>query len=64
MAVPIAGTGNDAASKQALETLREETIPDAFRGVDATVSVGGQTAESVDFADQMASGCRSWSGSC
>ena len=53
VAIPIAGDGNDAASKQALDTLREETIPAAFGGVDATVSVGGQTADSVDFTDQM-----------
>ncbi len=52
--IPMAGTGSDAGSKRALANIRNQLIPGAFEGVTgATVSVGGQTASSVDFNDQM-----------
>jgi RND superfamily putative drug exporter len=53
--IPIAGDGNNQASKNALANLREELIPAAFAGVDAQVAVTGTTAESVDFNDLLAS---------
>ncbi len=51
--IPIVGAGTDAASKRALETLRDEVIPRAFAGVDAEVSVSGETAGNVDFTNRM-----------
>ena len=52
--VPIAGTGSDTDSKQALSSIREQLVPAAFDGVDgAEVSVGGQTAGTVDFNHRM-----------
>ncbi|MGB2852790.1 MAG: MMPL family transporter [Solirubrobacterales bacterium] len=51
--IPIAGTGADGASEEALSHLREELIPGAFAGADAEVNVTGQTASGVDFNRQM-----------
>ena len=51
--VPIAGTGTDDPSKQALSQVRENLIPDAFASADAEVNVTGQTASGVDFNEQM-----------
>ena len=50
--VPIAGDGQDRASRQALESLRERIVPDTVGRV-ATANVGGATAASVDFNDQL-----------
>ena len=53
--VPMIGDGDDAASERALSTLREDVIPAtiaAAEGVDEVV-VGGQTAELVDYNDNM-----------
>ncbi len=47
--LPLAGDGSDATSRAALTTLREEIVPGAFASVpDATVTIGGRTAETVD----------------
>ncbi len=47
--LPLAGDGSDAASRAALNTLRERLVPAAFRALpNTTVNVGGQTAETVD----------------
>ena len=52
--IPITGTGTDGTSKQALSTVRNELVTDAFRGVDAAeVNVTGQTAGTVDFNNLM-----------
>jgi uncharacterized membrane protein YdfJ with MMPL/SSD domain len=51
--IPIVGAGTDSASKRALETLRDEIIPRAFAGVDAEISVSGETASNVDFTNRM-----------
>jgi RND superfamily putative drug exporter len=51
--IPIAGSGMDAESKQALTTLRDEAVPAAFEDVDAAVYVGGDTAETVDFTNKV-----------
>jgi RND superfamily putative drug exporter len=54
--VPLAGTGTDAASTEALATLREDTVPQLFPNVSGgeVVGVSGFTAGSVDFNDLMA----------
>jgi len=54
--VPLAGTGTDEASTDALATLREDTVPQLFPNVSGgeVVGVSGFTAGSVDFNDLMA----------
>jgi hypothetical protein len=48
--VPLAGTGEDTASVNALATLRDKVIPATLGQVPGvTVAVGGLTAGSVDF---------------
>jgi uncharacterized membrane protein YdfJ with MMPL/SSD domain len=58
--VPLAGTGTDERSTAALETLREDVVPQAFGGFASgeVVGVAGFTAGSVDFNDLM--GSRIW----
>jgi putative drug exporter of the RND superfamily len=57
--VPLAGNGEDAASIQALSTLRDKVIPATLGKVPGvTVAVGGLTASTVDFNALM--GQRSW----
>ena len=51
--VPLAGDINDEASKNAVNQLRDEIIPEAFAGSGAQVYVTGITAASLDFKDQM-----------
>ena len=54
--IPTEGSGNDATSQDALATLRDDVIPQAFAGVDGvTVNVSGDAAQSVDFRDQLIS---------
>jgi anti-anti-sigma factor len=56
MSLPIVGNGTNAASDAALETLREESIPQSLEPVpEAEAYVTGITAESVDFNDLMKS---------
>jgi uncharacterized membrane protein YdfJ with MMPL/SSD domain len=50
--MPLAGDGQDRASRDALATLRERIVPSTVGRV-ATVNVGGSTAESVDFNHQL-----------
>jgi uncharacterized membrane protein YdfJ with MMPL/SSD domain len=48
--------GGDKTGEQALDAvrhLRSTLIPEAFRGTDARVVVGGDTADNVDFIDAM-----------
>jgi putative drug exporter of the RND superfamily len=48
--------GGDKTGEQALDAirnLRSTTIPAAFRGTDAQVLVGGDTADNVDYIDAM-----------
>ncbi|WP_370150383.1 MMPL family transporter [Streptacidiphilus sp. EB129] len=52
--VPMAGTGNDAASSNALAALRDTVVPHTFGAVPgAHAEVTGQTAGSEDFNQQM-----------
>jgi len=55
--VPLAGTGTDNGSMDAVRALREDVVPDVFGGVSSgeVVGVAGFTAGSVDFNDVMAS---------
>ncbi|TYK50856.1 MMPL family transporter [Actinomadura decatromicini] len=52
--VPLAGTGSDAASKHALETLRERIVPETVGKV-AEAPVTGQLAWSTDYNAQLKS---------
>jgi RND superfamily putative drug exporter len=49
LTVPIAGDADSEVATNAVEDLRSDLIPAAFRGVDASVLVGGHTAETVDY---------------
>ena len=50
----LAGQGTDAASNQALATLRDRLIPDTLGQVPGvTARVTGQTAQSKDFGDLL-----------
>ncbi len=54
--VPMAGSGTDDASIEALETLRNQVIPSTLDQVDGTDTyVAGVTAGSEDFNEQMSS---------
>ncbi len=52
ISVPLAGTGADATSLHALETLRGKLVPAAFSGV-ADAHVTGNLASSKDWNDQL-----------
>ncbi|MFC4054333.1 MMPL family transporter [Actinomadura syzygii] len=52
--VPLAGTGSDAVSKHALETLRERIVPQTVGKV-ADAPVTGQLAWSTDYNAQLKS---------
>jgi uncharacterized membrane protein YdfJ with MMPL/SSD domain len=58
--VPLAGTGTDETSMAAVESLREDVVPQVLPGVSGgeVVGVTGFTAGSVDFNDLM--GSRIW----
>jgi RND superfamily putative drug exporter len=56
VAIPLAGTGTDAASVAALEALRGEVVPDTIGAVDGvTANVTGLTAGSEDFNASLSS---------
>jgi RND superfamily putative drug exporter len=56
ISVPLQGGGDDAASKQALRTLREQVIPRTVGKLDGIqVAVTGATAGSEDFNTAMKS---------
>jgi RND superfamily putative drug exporter len=52
LAVPFRGDIYEDRSIDALRDLRADYIPEAFSGSGATVLVGGETAQNVDFFDQ------------
>ena len=49
MTVLLDGDDRLERGDEAVETLRDDYIPEAFAGVPAEVLVGGETAENVDF---------------
>jgi uncharacterized membrane protein YdfJ with MMPL/SSD domain len=55
--VPLAGTGTDERSMDAVEALRADVVPEVFAGFSSgeVVGVTGFTAGSVDFNELMAS---------
>jgi uncharacterized membrane protein YdfJ with MMPL/SSD domain len=56
IAIPIDGSGTDAASEAALATLRDDIVPATVGALpDAEVGVTGMTAQSKDFTDKLKS---------
>ncbi len=56
VSMPLSGKGTDAASYRALDTLREQVIPDTIGSLPgAQAQVTGMTAASKDFNDSMKS---------
>jgi anti-anti-sigma factor len=54
--VPVAGSGTDATSDRAVRELRDVVLPQTIGKVAGTrANVGGMTAQSLDFNDQMKS---------
>jgi uncharacterized membrane protein YdfJ with MMPL/SSD domain len=52
--IPTVGSGSDAKSTEALEEIRNETVPATLGGVPGvTVNVSGSAAQSKDFRDQL-----------
>ncbi|QLH21307.1 MMPL family transporter [Streptomyces sp. Rer75] len=51
--VPLAGNGENATSQRALDTLRDDLVPDILGPVSDTAYVGGELAENRDFTDQL-----------
>jgi RND superfamily putative drug exporter len=51
ISIPLVGDPDHSQARRGLERLRTDLVPDAFDGTDATVLVGGATAENVDYAD-------------
>jgi putative drug exporter of the RND superfamily len=51
--VQVGGDKTGEAALDAVRRLRSTLIPEAFRGTDAQVVVGGDTADNVDFIDAM-----------
>ncbi|SCK16906.1 putative drug exporter of the RND superfamily [Streptomyces sp. WMMB 714] len=56
--VPLSGDGSDAASKAAVDKLRDSLVPRTLEPVaeDSKAYVGGETASSMDFNDQLGRG--------
>jgi anti-anti-sigma factor len=56
ISVPLAGSGTDETSNRALRALRGDVIPNTLGRVKGTeTNVGGLTASSLDFNEQMQS---------
>ncbi len=51
LSVPVAGDADGTQATSAVRQLRSDLIPQAFDDVEATVLVGGTTAEDVDYYD-------------
>ena len=51
--VPMVADSNDSGAKEAVRRLRQDIVPDAFAGGNASVYVSGETAGSIDFTDNM-----------
>jgi RND superfamily putative drug exporter len=51
ISIPLVGDPDHTQARRGLERLRTNLIPAAFDETDATVLVGGQTAENVDYSD-------------
>jgi RND superfamily putative drug exporter len=54
ISIPIAGNGTDGPSKDAVNRLRDEIVPQTVGRIpEATTGVGGMTARSIDFEQQF-----------
>ena len=53
LTLPIPYSGSDDRSGQAVEQLRDRFVPGAFSGMHVEHAVGGDVAESLDFASQQ-----------
>jgi uncharacterized membrane protein YdfJ with MMPL/SSD domain len=53
LSVPIRGDSASSEAVAAVRELRSEVVPEAFAGTGATVYVGGDTAESIDYFDSV-----------
>jgi len=51
--VPIKGDSAGTEAVAAVRDLRSETIPEVLGGTEATVYVGGDTAENIDYFDSV-----------
>jgi putative drug exporter of the RND superfamily len=51
ISIPLVGDPDHSQARRGLDRLRTELVPAAFGGTDATVLVGGTTAENVDYSD-------------
>ena len=51
ISVPLLGDPDHSQARRGLERLRVDLIPAAFDGTEASVLVGGTTAENVDYSD-------------
>ena len=51
--VPVRGDDAGTRAVAAVRELRSTTIPKVFGGTDATVLVGGRTAENIDYFDSV-----------
>jgi RND superfamily putative drug exporter len=57
VALPLTGTGDNSASRAAIETLRNNVVPAAFSGISGVqTAVTGIVAEDVDFTHQVKDG--------
>jgi uncharacterized membrane protein YdfJ with MMPL/SSD domain len=53
LVMPVRGDKTGQSALDGIRRLRSTLIPEAFRGVDAKVVVGGDTADNVDFIDAV-----------
>ncbi len=51
--VPVRGDSAGSEAVAAVRNLRSTLVPEAFAGVDASVEVGGDTAENIDYFDSV-----------
>jgi RND superfamily putative drug exporter len=51
ISIPLVGDPDHSQARRGLDRLRNSLIPAAFAGTDASVLVGGTTAENVDYSD-------------
>ncbi|MDP6455293.1 MAG: MMPL family transporter [SAR202 cluster bacterium] len=51
LVVPLSGDPTSKATTAAVEELRDKLIPDAFRGVQANVYIGGPSSDDIDLND-------------
>ena len=51
LVVPVVGDPTSKATTAAVEQMRDEFIPEAFRGVQADIYVDGPSAEDIEFND-------------